>query len=149
MKDLAPDEKKLIDNIAEYGWHVIQVPGEGNEPDFCYSVGIYKTFGAPEVVIIGLPLDVGHELINLIGDDLSTEMSYKPGQYYADIIEGYECYMTAVDQSHYKDYFGYGIWYYKNEDFPVTQCIYPDEDNVYPWDWSEEERMQQPVLGPH
>lgn len=149
MKELAPDEKKLIDDIAEYGWHVLNVQGDESGPGFCYSVGLHKTFGAPELLVIGLPPDVAHEIINIIGDDIASGKKYESGRYYSDIIEGYDCYMTSVDKSFYKEYFGYGIWYYKNEDFPVLQCIYPDKDNVFPWDWSDEERLFQPILGDH
>ncbi|MEM9340355.1 MAG: DUF4262 domain-containing protein [Bacteroidota bacterium] len=146
MKELAPDEKKLIDNISEYGWHVIQVEGDDTGPGFCYSVGLYETFQAPEIVVTGLPLDLAHEMINIMGDDIASGMQYESGKYYSDIIENYQCYMSKVDGSFYKDYFGYGIWYYKNETFPVLQCLYPSDDNVYPWDWTEDEQMYQPVL---
>ncbi len=147
MEELAQEEKKLIDHITEYGWHVLKVQGDDSGPGFCYSVGLYKTFDVPELVIVGLPLDLGHEIINIIGDDISSGKKYHGGKYYSDIIEGYDCYLVSVDKSYYKEYFGYGIWYYKNEDFPVLQCTYPDKDNVYPWEWSEDERFYQPLLG--
>ena len=147
MDKLAPDEQKLIDNIDEYGWHVLQVHGDDEGPGFCYSVGLTKSFGAPELIVIGLSPDVGQEIINLMGDDVSSGMEYEAGKYYSDIIEGYDCYLVSVDKSFYRAYFGYGIWYYKNEKFPVLQCIYPDSNNVYPWDWSEDERFHQPLLG--
>ncbi len=145
-KKLAPDEKILIDDIAEFGWHVLQVEGDETDPGFCYSVGLYETFKAPEIIVIGLDLEVGHEIINIIGDDISMGEKYEGENYYEDIIEGYKCLMRKVDRSFYKEYLGYGIWHYKNEDFPVLQCIFPSEDNVYPWDWSEEERKYQPIL---
>jgi len=147
MDKLAPDEKKLVDDISEYGWHVINVEGDDNKPNFSYSVGLYKTFKAPEVIIIGLPLEVGQEIINLIGDDIAEGKKYKKGKYYHDIIEGYDCFLTEVENKFYKEYFGYAIWYYKGEKFPVLQCIYPDQENSYPWDWSDEDQVFQPVLG--
>lgn len=148
MEELSEGDKKLIADIEEYGWHVVKVMEDDSGPGFCYSIGLYETFGLPEIIIIGLPPDLAHDLINIIGEDLREGKTYISDKYYSDIIEGHDCYMLEVNRSLYKDYFGYGIWYYEEQQFPALQCIYPSTDNIYPWDWDEEEREhQQPVLG--
>lgn len=147
MEELNEGDKKLLSDIEEVGWHVVKVLEDEKGPGFCYSIGLYKTFGLPEIIIIGLPPDLTHDLINIIGEDLREGNVYKSGNYYSDIIDGYDCFMLEVERSYYKEYLGYGMWYYEEEQFPAIQCIYPDEENEYPWDWSEEDRLYQPILG--
>lgn len=147
MDELTEGDRQLLSDIQEYGWHVVKVMADGTEPGFSYSIGIYKSLGLPEIVIVGLPSDLAHQLINLIGSDLKKGKSYQSGDYYDDIIENYKCYMLEVEKSRFKEYFGYGTWYYKGDNFPVLQCIYPSKDNIYPWDWPEGERGFQPLLG--
>lgn len=68
-------DKKLLDDIDEFGWHVLKVLEDDNGPGFCYSVGLFKTFGHPEIIIVGLKLDLAHTLINNIGHDIKNGMS--------------------------------------------------------------------------
>ena len=55
-------DEKLKSFVKNNGWYVIKVLEEENEPRFAYSVGLYKTFGHPEIIFIGLPHDVTHIL---------------------------------------------------------------------------------------
>ena len=141
------DTEQLVHDIEEYGWHVLQVTGEEGEPDYCYSVGFYHSFDQPEVAIFGLPHEVAHELINLIGEDLVLGKAIAPASYLSDIIEGYDCYLLEVDGQFYEPYFEYALWFYQGDEFPIAQCLYPADDGSYPWEWSEEDQKFQPLLG--
>lgn len=57
--------------------------------------------------------------------------------------------MIEVSKKHYKEYVGYGLWYYKDDNFPLLQCIYPTVKGVYPWDknWPADIVDLQPILG--
>lgn len=149
MSDYEDFNKKLTDSIAEHGWHVIKVMEDGPSPEFCFSVGLYKTFGHPEIIIIGLDMDLAHELINLMGDEISAGGSFTAGEFYEDIIEDYACYMLAVEEEYYEDWIGTAIGFYGAKNFPVLQCVYPNMDRIYPWqpEWPEEMDDLQPLLG--
>ena len=54
-------------DIAKHGWSVIGVfptPGEPSVP-FSYTVGLSAKF-LPELAIYGLPIDVGHQVLNTV-----------------------------------------------------------------------------------
>lgn len=142
-------DKKLLDDIDEFGWHVLKVLEDDNGPGFCYSVGLFKTFGHPEIIIVGLKLDLAHTLINNIGHDIKNGIKYQSGQFYTDILDNFKCLMIEVSKKHYKEYVGYGLWYYKDDNFPLLQCIYPTVKGVYPWDknWPADIVDLQPILG--
>ena len=148
MADLSNLDKKLLDDVESYGWHVIKVMADENGPGFGYSVGLFKTFGHPEIIIIGLNLDLIHSIINGIGEDLRDGKVFRSGEFYSGLIEGYDCYFVTADVKYYLDYVGYDRWFYKSNDFPLLQCIYPTKANVYPWqkDWPEEISHLQPIL---
>jgi hypothetical protein len=148
MTGLSDSDKKLLDDVEQYGWHVVKVMGDDTGPGFGYSVGFFKTFGHPEVIIVGLKLDLIHSIINSIGEDLRKRETFDSGRFYPDLIEGYNCYFVKVDDKYYRDYVGYALWFYHGNNFPIFQCIYPTKKNIYPWqnDWPEEISNLQPIL---
>lgn len=117
-------------------------------PGFGYSIGFYKTFNHPEIIIVGLKLDLIHTLINNIGHDIQNGKVFKSGNFHADIIDGFDCKMLKVSKQFYDLYVGQALWFYENDDFPLLQCIYPTIKGIYPWEsnWPEEIKDIQPVL---
>jgi hypothetical protein len=142
-------DKKLIADIHKFGWHVLNVTDDNRGPRFSYSVGLFKTFGHPEIVIVGLKHELAHVLINNIGFDIKNGMKYQSGQFYADILDDFQCLMIEVNKKYYREHVGYALWYYKGDNFPLLQCIYPTVNGIYPWEkeWPEDIRDLQPILG--
>jgi hypothetical protein len=149
MSELTRVDKKLLSDIEMYGWHTLKVLEDENGPGFCYTVGFYKTFNHPEIVIIGLNPDLAHVLINNIGEDIKNGITYQSGQFYAEIIDNFNCLLLTVNKENYSEYFGYANWYYQNNNFPVLQCIYPTVKGIYPWEdeWPISIQDMQPILG--
>jgi len=128
-----PDDK-LLKDIREYGWHVVKVFSRTGGPDFAYSVGMFETFGHPEILIVGLALDTMHLLINNIATDVQSGKTFEDLRDYDDILDGYKCAFRAVRLEHYKDLFGWAISHYQGTDFPALQCVWPDRNHEFPWD---------------
>lgn len=149
MSRLTRAHQKILSNIEEYGWHVLKVMESEDRIGFCYSVGLYKTFQHPEIIIIGLKPELGHILINSIGTDIQNGFTYESGMRYPNILDDFDCLMLQVDNGYYDMYFGLGQWYYQSADFPVLQCIYPTVQGIYPWekDWPSDLNDVQPILG--
>ncbi|MBL8309211.1 MAG: DUF4262 domain-containing protein [Burkholderiales bacterium] len=58
-------ERDILRNIDEYGCSVTSVfDPDGIEPRFSYSIGISKSCGAPELIVLGLNSEIGHWLVN-------------------------------------------------------------------------------------
>lgn len=146
---LTEGDKKLLSDIEEYGWHVLKILAEGEEPGFCYSVGLYNSFKHPEIVIIGLRPELAHVLVNNIGEDIKNGLKLESGKFYSNILDNFDCLMINVDKDKYEEYFGYGLWYYRDTHFPVLQCIYPTIKGIYPWEdnWPKDIKSLQPLLG--
>jgi hypothetical protein len=61
-------DKKLVSDIEQVGWHVVMIPEDDEGPSFAYSIGLFQTFGHPEIIICGLGLDLMHQMINILRD---------------------------------------------------------------------------------
>src|SRR5688572_24365291 len=112
-------ESKIRADVAEHGWHVVKVMEAIEAPGFAYSIGLFETFQSPEVLLVGLPLDTMHLMINDVGDHLRAGHRYVAGGTYEEFLEGYDCTFRVVPRHQYRAYLGFGSWYYGNDEFPV------------------------------
>jgi hypothetical protein len=140
-RQLAPDDRKVIDDIAEYGWHVVGIAAEGTSPAWAFTIGLYESFEHPEVLIMGLPVETLMAMANVIGEQVKSGARFAPGVRYGDILDGFDCQFEPVDESLYADYVGYALWYYKRQPFPLLQCLWPDKENRLPGDPGFIERL--------
>lgn len=141
-------EQKLLDDVSKHGWHVMRVLDESERPGWAYSIGLYRNFGHPEILVFGLDPDLMHSIINSIGDDIRCGKGFEIGQNYPELIEAYSCTFKAVHPVWYDSFLGFATWFYSGNDFPVLQCFWPDFDSNFPWetDFNEEFASDQPLL---
>lgn len=128
------DDEKLLADVKEYGWHVVKILDIDELPGWAFSIGLFKNFGHPEIIVFGLDLDVMHYLINTIGDNVKAGKKYEIDGQYADLVETYACTFKPVKQKWYDAFLGYANWFYDGIDYPVVQCVWPDKDHHYPWE---------------
>ena len=142
------DDAQVHADIARYGWHVVQVPEDSEGPGFAFTIGLYTRFAHPELLIFGLPLDTMLRLLNVAGEAVRAGRVYVAGQDYDDLLEGYSCTFRPVPVKQYDDYLGYALWYYRGDDFPTLQLVWPDREHRYPWAAPADAwiRDAQPVL---
>jgi hypothetical protein len=135
LKDsnLDDNDRKLLQDVDEFGWHVVIVPDEGSTPGWAFSVGLYHNYKHPEVIVFGLPLELLHAVVNVVGDEVKSGTRFKDGSDYPDILEGVRCMFRGVDNQWYRPFLGYAGWFYRGDGFPVMQCIWPDKKQRYPW----------------
>lgn len=56
--------------------------------------------------------------------------------------------MTSAQEPVKKEYMTWADWYYKREDFPILQCVWPTTNGIWPWDKDADEEFLkiQPLL---
>jgi hypothetical protein len=83
--------EKLLGLIDSHGWAVQMVsPGFGEEGvSFAYTVGL-TAMGHPEVVEQGLPNEVGHAFLNVVGEEVRGGRRFQPGTIVNDLSAGGE-----------------------------------------------------------
>ncbi len=142
------NDRKVFENIEQYGCHVVHVLEEDDLPPFAYSVGIEKTTGVPEIVVIGLKQPLAHFIVNEHSRRVRNGEKLEAGMMVSGFVSGFDCQLRVVHPSHYRKYFGQNIWLYKSKNFRVLQLVYPTTDGAWAWEETASEyfRKRQPLL---
>jgi len=102
-------DRKTPEYIDKFGCSVMHIAAEDDLPPFSYSVGIQRTSGAPEVVLIGLQRELAHSVINQYNDRVRAGEKFLPGQGYAGFLGGFDVIFKKVDTAYYDEYFGVAL----------------------------------------
>lgn len=129
-------DRKLLADVHKYGWHILKVPEDNVGPGFCFSVGLYYTYGHPELLVMGLPLDVGHKALNSAGARIAHGEVFHARDRYTDLLENFSCSFVPISRDRHEDYLGYAKWFYRDlgTPFPALQLVWPDKEGHLPWD---------------
>ena len=142
-------ERKALSDIQKHGYHVLHVFDEQDElPPFTYSVGISANFGAPEIVIVGLPSDIAHPLVNTYCERIRVGEVFTPKTTYPDFLTGLGIQFVSASKTNYDEYFGWCQWFYEGDDFSVLQLVWPSKTKRWPWEGEAAEayKQRQPLL---
>lgn len=141
-------EEKIVSDVANYGFHVAIVPGDGYSPAFAYTIGLYKTYGYPELICFSLPQDLLHSVLWSGKELLDKQPMLDQSLGYPEFIGDYDVRFLTVDKAWYKHYFGYGIWFNQGTGFPALQIVWPDKKALFPWeeDFNPAWKAGQPLL---
>lgn len=141
-------EEIVCQNVEQYGLHVMSVSDGGDDGGFSYSIGMWKTLGAPELLCLGLPAKSAHSIINHVADLVREGAKLQDGAEREDVLNGYPCRFRTLAPRHYREHMGYANWYYEGKPFPVLQLVYPDREGRWPGDegTSDDFNRQQPIL---
>jgi len=141
---------EIINQIEAKRWHVISVSGDAEEVSFAYSVGLYTNFNHPEIIVFGISPESALRVINRIGAQVKEEnMRFIPEMYYDEILVDYRATFLPVPKNEYDGRFNIAAWYYDGFNFPALQLVWPDKNDLFPWEegYSDEFAKFQPLLG--
>jgi hypothetical protein len=148
MAALDPGEAECLANIERYGCHIMHVLEGEDYPPFSYSVGIERSSGAPELIVIGLRQELSQFIINEYNGRVRSGRAYHAGDSDEGFVEGFSCQFRSVSREHYRWHFGWNLWLYGGPQFEALQLVYPDTRGIWPWQVSEGDpfRRWQPLL---
>ena len=139
----------ILDEIEDKGFTIPYIESDGYNPRFGYSIGLYKTFNHPELILIGLDVESTSAIINNIQSEIEKGTKFIEGVDYHGFLVDLPIQFVEVRKENYKDYLGYAGWYNGNSiNFPALQVVWPDRDGNYPWEtnFNEKFRFKQPLL---
>jgi hypothetical protein len=142
-------EKNILANIEEFGCSVTSVVDPaGKKATFSYSIGIARSCGAPELIVVGLGADMGHWLVNEFCRRARGGESFDTEHAYSDFLEGYDVRFVQVAEIHRREYMRSACWLHDGADFLALQMVYPDRAGNWPWESEATAgfRVQQPIL---
>ncbi len=131
-------ERQILDHIERHGCSVTSVfDPDGVAPPFTYSIGITKTTGAPELIVVGLESDLAHWLVNEYKRRTRKGETFEPGVPYAGFLEGFDVRFGAVSRGNRERYMRSACWLHGGPDFEALQLIWPSTTGTWPWDPDE------------
>ena len=141
-------EEKCLADIAQHDLHVLRVHGDDAWPEFTYSVGLYRQFKLPEVIIVGLRGELAHWMLNELAARARAGERFQAGDMVDGLLDGFQVTFRPVPMDHAIAHFGWAFWYYDGGKFPTLQLVYPTTAGIWPWDAnaSDSFRAEQPVL---
>jgi len=128
-------EAFIVEAVQEYGWAVELIEaGEGEaEPAFAYTVGLYQSFGAPELIVFGLAQEVMHEMLNTCGERIKAGETLPVDEPFAGVLEDYAVKLRRVHAPEsFREHVGYAIWFNDGKPFPLLQLVWPDKAGRFP-----------------
>lgn len=141
-------EQKVIDDIATYGWHCVNILTEGELPAYSFTVGLFQSYGHPELIIFGLKSEIAHQILATAADAAKANTPLDLTQPTEALLDNYLCCFVRVPLTEYHDHVGYCRWYYQGDGFPLYQVVWPSRSGVFPWhpEATSEFRAIQPVI---
>lgn len=135
-------------DIKEFGLHVITVSSTDYSPSFAYSIGLKKSYNHSEIICFGLTNNLAHQIINDVAEIIKNGERIESEKIYTEIFENSRATFLQVDERNIPDYFGAGLNFYENENFPALQLIWTDRNDQFPWEKNFEEEFisKQPLL---
>jgi hypothetical protein len=150
VRKVAADEseKKVLSDIAAFGWHCVQIFAEENQPEYSFTVGLFESFDHPELVIFGLKAPIAHRILCIAVNAARAGAPLDLTQCTDALLEGYSCCFVEVPQREYGSYVGFAQWYYQGNGFPLYQVVWPSRTGLFPWhpEATQEFRAAQPVI---
>jgi hypothetical protein len=125
--------QRVDDNISKYGYHATFIFSD-NSPSFCYSTGIYKSFGIPEIFISSLPQNLSSTLMANYVEKFKQTRDVPINVRVDDLTDRFPVYLIDVPEIKLTDYVLSTIRFYNGDPYKYVQLIYPDTAGHFPND---------------
>jgi Domain of unknown function (DUF4262) len=141
-------ERAVVQNVERHGFHIVVVQQSDEDaasqpewrevPDWTYSVGLYLTFGVPEVVVFSLPSETATTVLWDIARAARDGRTFASRQVHVDGLPsflGQRFSFEEVDDAWSESLFGWARWFYGAAfTIPIRQYLWPDARGRFAWD---------------
>ena len=128
-----PQEQKVIDDIAQYGWHCVNILGEGAWVPFSFTIGVFKNYQHPELIIFGLGENIAHQNLAIAVEKIHRGNPIDLATSTDALLNEYLCCFVEVPKAQYAEHVGLCEWFYEGDDFPLFQIVWPSPQGLFPW----------------
>jgi Domain of unknown function (DUF4262) len=133
----------VAETVSEHGWAISGRHADEAAPPWAFSVGMWLTCQAPELVLCGLPVENAAAIINAVGARMADGADFGPGDVLEDVCPAPLAF-RAVDTGWRA---AGGLLSIANSFYgmvrpPYLQVVWSDREGRFPWD-----RDHQPTRG--
>lgn len=98
---------------------------------FQYTIGLFEK-GLPELVVYGLPYEVGGRLLNYLAEKSIKDGEYPAGHLIENALEN-DLDLLAIDVTDNNECWQ-ARYRHEGKTVKVTQIVWPDKNNKFPWE---------------
>lgn len=129
---------KLMETISGHveriGWAVQGVGSGLVDPSFVYTIGLWRNYQHPEIIITGVPLGLGAGILNVVGEQVGMGVRFGCEENYPGILENYRVAFRPIEDPSVGHWFNVASCYYRGYSFKVLQMFFPDAAGRFPFD---------------
>ena len=126
---------RILATISDQGYDVVSVGADGDAtPSFSYSVGMAASLKRPDVIVIGLSIELGGRLVDEYCRRTKSGERFKVGDRYRGFLDGFDVCFEHVAPSNYETYLRFNVWGYGGRKVEALQLLYPNTSAVWPWE---------------
>lgn len=142
-------ERDLLANIAKSGWQSTRVVGDEGETVFAYTIGLFHSFGFPELIVFGMPAKTAHGIFDTAARAAASGNPIPLNVPCDKFSDSYKCEFRRVPPYRYDEFVLSARWFYQHEDFPLYQVVWPSVEGYMPWHPKADLTFQesQPIIG--
>lgn len=122
-----------VGHIAEFGWSVPGVFADDRQPGWAYTVGLWHSFGHPELAMFGLPHEGLQPWLNIIGGRIEGGERFDAGARAAGVLDGFDVQLESADGSWHEELFGVSLGFYGSR-VSTYHVVWPDRHGIWPWE---------------
>jgi len=121
--------------VREHGWTITGVAGDF-AIDWAYSIGLWHSFGSPEICLVGVPQRSAAKIVNKVAEQISRGDPLKPGEIRTGAMGGWNdtLALSRVHDSWFPRLFGAAIDFYQRPPIPMIQLVWLDGYGRFLWD---------------
>ena len=129
-------DKRIADNIREYGWHCLHIAStEEDETPFTYTIGLFETYSGPEIFIFNVEPKKAHAVLNVCAQVLREGGTIEPEVPDDRILAGgYKVIFRPLRHELFDEYAGTAVRHYGHSTFPAYVMFFPDAAGRFPWE---------------
>jgi hypothetical protein len=146
--ELDEGERSFVASIREHGWFRTRVFGDDEGPGYSFTTGFWVNANQPELIIFSTREDIAHDVFWDLFRDAKGGKRLPIGERTDAVFANLPAYVFRVARKHYRDLLGWSRWFYRGDDFPCLQVVWPDRDGKFPWQpgFNVEFKNDQPDL---
>jgi hypothetical protein len=143
-------ERQIVADIKEFGWFHTSVYGEAKFEQFSYTTGFWVSSQTPEILTFGLG-KAAHSIFWHMFRQGKAGVKYPLSMRANDILADFPAILFPVAKKYYSEFPLSSRWFYRGEDFPCLQLVWPDLQGRFPWEQGFDESFlaDQPDLTEH
>lgn len=123
-------------DVEVFGWHLLLVTGDVGEPAFLFTIGLWRSFRHPEIILFVPshdPQDMAGNL-QVVVERIRQGNTFRPEQIGEGLFGQFPGAFRPVAKLWYPLFLGTAMAFYDGDAFPALQLFWPDPDGRFPWE---------------